>query len=224
MSKARGFFRRLIETAGEWRKTAVSAATIVILEVGARIGLPGVDREAVRLYMDSGAQNRLLDVYGLIGGGGLSRAGILALGILPYLAALAWVRLFRIVSPATERLAATAAGRDRLRLGTRIVTTGFALIQSFGFATFLQQRVPGAVANPGIGFTATTMLVLTSGSLLMMWLGERFADTEDEADAPASELSAHPVGEPALLEPGLPASHSLHPRPSTDAETLRTRR
>jgi preprotein translocase subunit SecY len=63
---------------------------------------------------------------------------------------------------------------------------GISVIQAAGFARFVQS-IPGAVSQPGLGFTVRTITVMTMGSLLLMWLGERaVAGVEDDAAVSAA--------------------------------------
>lgn len=109
------------------------------------------------------------------------RGGALALGILPFITATIVVRLTRVVSPEMERMSRTSEGRASLTRWTRVLTTALALVQSYGFARFVQ-AVPGAVDNPGFGFIGQTMLVLTTGSLVAMAVTERIAQAVADDD------------------------------------------
>ena len=158
-----------------WRKALTLVGAIATIEVGARIGLFGVDAVSLWRYFDQAQRPLLLDVFAFAAGGGIFRAGILALGVMPYLTARVYMRLWRIVRPPQR-----SAHDERVRV--RQLTGALAVIQSIGFATFLQ-RVPGVVANPGAGFLTTTVLTLTAGSLIAMWFGERLTETDDDNDA-----------------------------------------
>jgi preprotein translocase subunit SecY len=165
---------------GGWRKALVFVGAIASIELGTRIGLPGVDAIALLQYFDQAGRPLLVSAFAFIAGGGLFRAGVLALGIMPYLTARIYLRLWRIVRPTQQ-----SPREERVRV--RLLTGALAVIQSIGFATFLQ-RVPGAVANPGVGFLTTTVLTLTAGSLIAMWFGEKLTqnDDSDEIESPAA--------------------------------------
>ena len=105
------------------------------------------------------------------------------------------IRLARFVSPALDAKSNTSEGRKNLTGWTRGLTAGLALIQSYGFASFVQ-AIPGAVAHPGAGFIAQTMLVLTSGSLVMMALSERIAGM---GDGPSEDPSDDPPARDSIL-------------------------
>jgi preprotein translocase subunit SecY len=188
---------------GGWRKALAFIGALASIELGARIGLPGVDAIALLEYFDQAGRPFLVSAFAFIAGGGLFRAGVLALGVMPYLTSRIYMRLWRVVRP-TQR----SAREERVRV--RLLTSALALIQSLGFATFLQ-RVPGAVANPGVGFLTTTVLTLTAGSLLAMWFGEKLSERDDDEDEIPLTLPERPKSAPALAEPARPVETASNP-------------
>jgi preprotein translocase subunit SecY len=178
-----------------WRKLPLALLALLVCEVGARVALPGVDARALGEYFRT-APGSLLALYDWIGGGGLSRGAVLALGVMPWLSATLLVRLARSLVPSL------GAGRATLTRWSRALTVGLALVQSYGFAHFAQS-VPGAVAEPGAGFVVRTMLVLTLGAVLVMLLGERVtARDDDDAADDAAERGALGDGGERLLRSG----------------------
>jgi hypothetical protein len=161
---------RAKRVATRWRTGLVAVATVVGCELGARIGLPGTDGRIVQAFIRAGAGG-LLRFYDILAGGTIARAAVLALGIFPYLSARVYVRIARATVPAVGDLASTPAGRRRLRSWTRGLTAAIALVQSYGYAWFLQS-IPGAVAHPGASFIGQTMLILTAGSIVVGRIGE----------------------------------------------------
>jgi preprotein translocase subunit SecY len=156
-----------------WRKAAVSVAGILFCIAGVRLGVPGVDGQIVRDFFH-GHPGGLLALYDLIVGGAVSRGAILALGIMPYLSARCFLWIARLVSPAVDALPAGEADRYRLARWTPRLTVGLSLIQTYGYARFVQS-IPGAVAHPGVEFIARTMLILTGGAIVVSWLSEEMA-------------------------------------------------
>jgi preprotein translocase subunit SecY len=174
-----------------WRKVALALGGLLVLEGGARIAAPDLNGQALGDYLHNGGGTWLLTLYDRLGGGGLSRGGVLALGIMPYLSARIMVRLARVVSPAMEEMSGTSEGQRRLTRWTRVLTVGLAVVQSYGFARFVE-GIPGAVTHPGMGFITQTMLVLTTGSIVAMALSERITRPDDE------ELRDPPAADPLL--------------------------
>src|SRR5690606_4276363 len=109
-------------------------------------------------------------------GGGLSRATVFALGIMPYISASIMFQLLAAVFPSVERLQKEGEeGRKKLTQYTRYATVALSAMQAYGYSVFLA-GIPGAVLFPGFGFTLATMLALTTGAVFVMWLGEQITD------------------------------------------------
>lgn len=178
------------------RKAVVGIAGLVLIEVGGRIALPGINTQVLADYfLHRGGD--LLSLFDRFVGGALTRGAVLALGIMPYLSARLFVRLFvrlaRVVLPAIGAMERDEVGRTKLRRGTRVLTLGLSLIQSYGAARFLE-AIPGVVLRPGAGFVVQTMLTLTAGAIVAMALAEQFtAQTQaaDDAPVPEADQEAH---------------------------------
>jgi preprotein translocase subunit SecY len=187
-----------------WQRIALAAAGVLLLEAGARIVMPGLTVDAVTNYLRNGGGSWLLNVYNQLGGGGLLRGAVLALGILPYATATIYARLARVVSPAMQRMARTADGRRTLARWTRVLTGGLAVVQSYGLARFVQS-IPGAVAHPGAEFITQTVLLLTGGSIAAMVIAEqlmRRANDDDDDDGEHIErIESRAAGELSAPSP-----------------------
>jgi preprotein translocase subunit SecY len=148
---------------------------LLIYRTGAHITVPGLDVNSLRAAF-SGLENTFLGIYDMFVGGGLSRATILALGIMPYISASIMFQLLAAVFPTIEKLQKEGEdGRKKLTQWTRYTTVALSMMQAYGYSVFLTS-IPGAVATPGWLFTATTVLVLTVGAIFVMWLGEQITD------------------------------------------------
>jgi preprotein translocase subunit SecY len=149
---------------------------LLIYRVGAHITVPGLDVGALREQWGQ-LQSTFLGIYDMFVGGGLSRATIFALGIMPYISASIMFQLLAAVFPTIEKLQKEGEeGRKKITQWTRYTTVGLSAIQAYGYSVFLGS-IAGAVNNPGFGFTFTTVLTLTVGAVFVMWLGEQI--TED---------------------------------------------
>jgi len=153
------------------KRVVAAIVAIPVIVVGSRVPLPGVNVQRFVEYWSSNGKPPLLSLYDMVFQGGLYHGAVLALGIMPYLSARLYLWLWRKVNPAARAT----------RMKTRVLTGALAVLQSVGLATFLQ-RIPGVVANPGAGFIASTVLTLTAGSLVVMWLGEQLAARDDDDD------------------------------------------
>jgi len=156
-------------------KILFTLGILLIYRVGAHITVPGLDSIALRAQFGQ-LQGTLFGVYDMFTGGGLSRATIFALGIMPYISASIMFQLLSAVVPAVEKLQKEGEdGRKKLTQWTRYTTVGLAAIQAVGYSTFLRS-FPDAVTNPGALFTFTTVTVLTVGAIFVMWLGEQITE------------------------------------------------
>ena len=94
-------------------------------------------------------QNTFFGIYDMFVGGGLSRATIFALGIMPYISASIMFQLLAAVFPTVEKLQKEGEdGRKKLTQWTRYTTVGLSVAQAYGYSVFLQS-IPGAVTTPG---------------------------------------------------------------------------
>jgi preprotein translocase subunit SecY len=148
---------------------------LLVYRTGAHITVPGLDVNVLRQTFGA-LQGTFFGIYDMFVGGGLSRATILALGIMPYISASIMFQLLAAVFPTIEKLQKEGEdGRKKLTQWTRYTTVGLAFVQAYGYAAFLQS-IQGAVRVPGIVFTFTTVITLTVGAIFVMWLGEQITE------------------------------------------------
>jgi preprotein translocase subunit SecY len=170
----------------ELRKRILYTLSILtVVRVGAHIPVPGVDTEVLGAVFRN-FSNNLFGLYDLFAGGAFSRATLFALGIMPYISASIIIQLLGAVIPYFQKLQKEGEeGRKKITQLTRYGTLLIAGLQSFGVAQFLMSSQMSArignqilpvVPSPGIGFTLMTMLTMTTGTILMMWLGERITE------------------------------------------------
>jgi preprotein translocase subunit SecY len=148
---------------------------LLIYRTGAHITVPGLDVGILRQTFGA-LQGTFFGIYDMFVGGGLSRATILALGIMPYISASIMFQLLAAVFPTIEKLQKEGEdGRKKLTQWTRYTTVALAAAQAYGYAAFLQS-IAGAVRTPGFVFTFTTVMSLTVGAIFVMWLGEQITE------------------------------------------------
>src|SRR4051812_16068696 len=149
---------------------------LFVYRIGAHVTAPGVDPQALTdFFRNQGQGGGLLGLYDLFTGGQLSRATLFALGIMPYISSSIFVQIAGAVLPTVDKMQKDEEGRKKLTQYTRYITVALALVQAYGFALFVGQ-LPGAVSNPGFGFTLQMMLFLTTGAMFVMWLGEQITE------------------------------------------------
>ena len=163
------------------RRIIFTLAIVAIYRVGVFITTPGVDRGVMRSIVSG--QGGLLGLFNLFSGGALENLSIFALGIMPYVSASIIMQLMGLVSKQVEELRKEGeAGRRKLEQWTRYGTILLSIFQSFGVAMMLEGmnnadmgggRFGDVVADPGWNFRLMTIITLTTGTGLLMWLGEQ---------------------------------------------------
>jgi preprotein translocase subunit SecY len=148
---------------------------LFIYRLGAHVVAPGIDVLALRAYAAE-LQGTAFGIYDMFVGGGLSRATVFALGIMPYISASIMFQLLAAVFPSIEKMQKEGEdGRKKLTQYTRYATVVLSMVQAYGYSVFLQ-GIPGAVVTPGFGFTVQVILFLTTGAVFVMWLGEQITE------------------------------------------------
>ncbi|MDO5620712.1 MAG: preprotein translocase subunit SecY [Paracoccus sp. (in: a-proteobacteria)] len=144
---------------------------LIIYRLGTYIPVPGIDGAALRSFMDQ-AQTGIGGIMSMFTGGALSRMGIFALGIMPYISASIIVQLLTAMVPSLEQLKKEGEqGRKKINQYTRYGTVALALFQAYGLARSLE--VGGMAHDPGLFFQATVVITLVGGTMFLMWLGEQ---------------------------------------------------
>lgn len=174
--------KKLIETLKniwsieELRKRIIyTLALILIYRVGSYIVLPGIDPQILAL---EGSQEGLLGLFNMFAGGSFSRASIFALGVMPYISASIFMQLAGIVVPQISKLQKEESGRRKVNQYTRYLTVIVTAFQASAYVAYLRTQSAGAIV-PEFGaflFWLSTVVVLTAGTLFVMWLGEKITD------------------------------------------------
>ena len=175
------------------RRILFTLGFVFVARVAANIPLPGIDPEPLQRFfkdqMSSGG-NSLLGLYNMFTGGALLNAAVGALGIMPYISASIVMQLMGALVPSLARLQQEGdIGRQKISQYTRYLTIAICFIQAI-------LLIQGLLKNPGmmaggnfdvdfygsvvvadsLFFTITGVLFLTTGSVLLMWLGEQITD------------------------------------------------
>lgn len=148
---------------------------LMIYRIGSYVTLPGVD--ASQLVQSTGDASSLLGLFDMFVGGAFSRAGVFALGIMPYITAAIIIQLMGAVVPYFQKLQREGEeGRRKINRLTRYGTVGITAVQAIGFAINLMATSPNAIVVSNITFVITSVIILTAGTTFVMWLGERITD------------------------------------------------
>src|SRR5215203_5750524 len=158
-----------------WQKITFTFLCLVLYRTGAHITVPGVDVVALTDFFATQGNGGILGLYDLFVGGGLSRATVFALGIMPYISASIFMQIACAVVPTVEKMQKDEEGRKKITQWTRYFTVLLAAIQGWGFALFTSS-LENAVIYPGFGFKVQMVLFLTAGAIFVMWLGEQITE------------------------------------------------
>jgi preprotein translocase subunit SecY len=156
-----------------------TAAILVIIRIGSHVTLPGVDARLVAESVRRGTDGGLLGLYDLFVGGAFSNAAVFALGIMPYISSSIVIQLMGAVIPYFQKLQKEGEdGRKKITQYTRYGTVLISALQASGVVIKLVRTVtPGGPIVPvdvqGFGFALSTVIILTAGTIFMMWLGEQ---------------------------------------------------
>ena len=168
--------KNIYNTPELWQKITFTFLCLVIYRAGAHITAPGIDVIALTdFFKNTNGGGGLLNLYDLFVGGGLSKATIFALGIMPYISASIFMQIAGAVVPTVEKMQKDEEGRKKITQWTRYGTVVLAAIQAWGFALFTSS-LENAVINPGFTFKLQMVLLLTTGAMFVMWLGEQITE------------------------------------------------
>ncbi|QMU56839.1 MAG: preprotein translocase subunit SecY [Boseongicola sp.] len=144
---------------------------LIVYRIGTYIPVPGIDGFALREFMDQAASG-IAGVLGMFTGGALSRMGIFALGIMPYISASIIIQLLGAMwGPLQQLKKEGESGRRKMTQYTRYGTVFLATVQAYGLAVSMEAG--GLVTDPGLFFRASTVITLVGGTMFLMWLGEQ---------------------------------------------------
>lgn len=158
------------------RRILYTLLLIAVYRLGSYIILPGINPEQLATLL-AGQRTGLPGLINLFAGGAFSRASLFALGIMPYISASIIVQLLGVSIPYFQRLQMEGeSGRRKLNQITRYLTVLVTLVQANGYITFLYYMAGEAIVAPKGLFWFTTVILLTTGTLFVMWLGEKITD------------------------------------------------
>ncbi len=156
------------------KKLLFTLLALVLYRIGAHIAAPGVNVTALSDFIRNSAAAGFFGLYDMLGGG-LSRATVFALGIMPFISASIIFQLAGGVVPTVGKMQKDEEGRKKLTQWTRYTTLVIALSQSYTYALFTES-IPGAIAAPGLGSRFVMVVTLTTGAMVVMWLGEQITE------------------------------------------------
>jgi len=146
---------------------------LIVFRLLAAIPVPGIDHGRLAQFFGS---NEFFGLLNIFSGGGLAQLSIVMLGVGPYITGSIILQLLTIMSPKLKQMYQEEgeAGRRKFAQYGRIITVPLAIIQSFAFIKLLENQQVLAHLS---GFTlATNILIITAGSVLLMWIGELISE------------------------------------------------
>ena len=182
MSKLTDTFRNILKIHELRQRIFYTLAILVLVRLGAHITLPGVDATLLTESMANQTSDNLFGLYDLFVGGAFSNAAIFALGIMPYISASIIIQLLGAVIPYFQKLQQEGEeGRKKITQLTRYGTVLISGMQAWGVTVrLLNIQVQGLPIVPapvqGIAWVITTVIILTAGTVFMMWMGEQITE------------------------------------------------
>ena len=161
------------------KKILITLGLIAVYRFGSYVILPGINPNGLEDYT-SQAQQGIQGLIDIFAGGAFSRASIFALGIMPYISASIVIQLLGIAVPYFQKLQKEGeSGRNKQNQITRYLTIAITAVQSIGYLINLRaQSAEGAITGdiPYGLFMFVNVLLLTTGTMFVMWLGEKITD------------------------------------------------
>lgn len=148
---------------------------ILIYRLGSYVVLPGVDSDALS---SAGTSNSgLVGLINIFAGGAFSRASIFGLGIMPYISASIVVQLLGMALPYFRKLQKEGeSGTKKINQYTRFLTVAITLLQAPGYIATQITNKEGVVIDPSAFWMMQSVLILVTGTMFVMWIGEKITD------------------------------------------------
>jgi preprotein translocase subunit SecY len=158
-------------------RLGITLFLLLIYRLGSYVSLPGVD-PAQLAQLKNQTSEGLLGLLDMFSGGAFSKASIFALGIMPYISASIVIQLLGIAVPYFQRMQKEGeSGRRKINQLTRYLTVVILIFQGSAYLVNLHSQLPeAAFAISGTMFSISSTIILTAGSMFVMWLGERITD------------------------------------------------
>lgn len=160
-------------------KIFLTLGLLAVYRLGAHIPLPGIDATQLTGLSDRTSGSGILGILDMFTGGAFARASIMALGVMPYISASIVVQLMGIAIPYLQKLKNEGeSGNKKITQITRWLTIVILIVQAPTYLMSLRALgVPdSAFLLTGFNFWFSSILLLTTGTIFAMWLGERITE------------------------------------------------
>lgn len=182
MSKFTDTFRNIFKIHDLRQRIIYTLVLLFIVRLGSHLTIPGVDAVLLSESVKNQSSDNLFGLYDLFVGGAFHNAAIFALGIMPYISASIILQLMGAVVPYFQKLQQEGEeGRKKITQLTRYGTVLISAMQAWGVTVkLLNTQFQGMPIVPaqvhGIGWVISTIIILTSGTMFMMWMGEQITE------------------------------------------------
>jgi preprotein translocase subunit SecY len=157
-------------------RLGITLFLLLIYRLGSFVSLPGIDPAQLGVLKEQ-TSDGLLGLLNMFSGGAFANASIFALGIMPYISASIVIQLMGIAVPYFQRLQKEGeSGRRKINQITRYLTVIILIFQAPAFLTNIKMNMPNAIVMDPTMFTVSSTVIMTAGSMFVMWLGERITD------------------------------------------------
>lgn len=178
MAKLQETFRNIFKIHELRQRILYTVALLIIVRIGSHITLPGIDTAALTAATANSSSNSLFGFYDFFVGGAFKNAAIFALGIMPYISASIVLQIAGAVVPYLQKLQKEGEdGRKKINQLTRYGTVLISVFQAWGTSSIIVHQlkaVPESIY--GFGWVLSTIVILTSGTMFLMWMGEQITE------------------------------------------------
>jgi preprotein translocase subunit SecY len=184
-------FKNVFKVSEIRNRVLFTLGALIVFRIGAQIPLPGIDIAGLNEFFASiqkGGDN-FFDFLNLFTGGALMQFAIFGLGVMPYISSSIIMQLLQVVIPSLERLAKEGDyGRKKINMYTRYLSIVLCVVQGLGILIYFKTQILAQALKKGFtiittpeqtvtfGFAFTFILILTTGTMFLLWLGEQITE------------------------------------------------
>ena len=163
------------------RRILFTLAILAVYRLGVFITIPGINRVEMQHVVTKGGSGSFLGMFDMFSGGALQQFSIFTLGIMPYVTSSIVMQLLTVVVPKLDQLNKEGEqGRKKINQLTRYGTILVAAVQAWFAASYVESLSRGGaevVSDPGMQFHLVTVLTMTTGTAVIMWMGELITES-----------------------------------------------
>lgn len=165
--------RLVVSDSGLLNKIFITVLILVLARVLAVVPIPGIDQAALASFFSG---NQFLSLLNIFSGGGLASLSIIMLGVGPYITASIIMQLLTLMVPKLKEMHQEEgeAGRKRFSQYSRLLSVPLSFLQAYAFITLFQKQ--GVLPPLSLGTLALDIILITAGSMLLVWLGELISE------------------------------------------------